>query len=84
MFNDWTCLIAQARVEVRLSATGLIAGEFHVNAEAVENVHDRLTSLRVERIDETCHKELHSCHRIQFYRLSYNKHTPDEYAVYKV
>jgi hypothetical protein len=41
-----------------LSATGLVGREFHVNAEAVENVHDGLASFRVERIDETGHKEL--------------------------
>jgi len=45
-------------------------GEFHVNADAMENVYDRITSFRVERIDEICHKNA-LLSRIQFYRLSY-------------
>jgi hypothetical protein len=56
MFNNWPGIRSQACVESGLSATGLIAREFNVNADAVENVHDGLTSFRVERIDETRHK----------------------------
>ena len=58
MFCERARFIAQACVEGRLSATGLVLGEVHGNAEAVENVHDGLTSLRVERIDETGNEEL--------------------------
>jgi len=64
VFNDGSRLRAQARVEGRLSATGLVAGEVHVNAEAVENVHDCLTSLRVERIDEAGDEELNVSHEL--------------------
>ena len=62
MFSDGTGFGAQACVEGWLSATGLVGREVHVNAESAENVHDRLTSLRVERIDETGHKELNMSH----------------------
>jgi len=61
-----SCFFSQACVEVRLSAAGLVAREFHVNAEAVKNIHDGLTGLRVERIDEACHEQLHSCHEYYF------------------
>ena len=37
-------------------------GEVHVNVEAVENVHDGFTSLRVERIDETGDEKLDVSH----------------------
>ena len=53
---------AQACVEGWLSATRLVAGEFHVNAEAAENVHDGFTSLRVERIDEAGDEKLNGRH----------------------
>ena len=62
MFRNRARLCTQACVEGWLSATGLVAGEVHVNAEAVENVHDGLTSLRVERIDETGDEELNVSH----------------------
>jgi hypothetical protein len=45
-----------------LTAAGLIAWELHVNAEAAENVYNRLTSLRVERIDKTRDEKLHCGH----------------------
>ena len=62
MFRDGTCLRAQACIETRLSATGLVGREVHVNAEAAENVHDGFTSLRVERIDETGDEKLNMRH----------------------
>ena len=62
VFNDGACLGTQARVEGRLSATGLVGGEVHVNAEAVENVHDGFTSLRVERIDKAGDEKLNVRH----------------------
>jgi hypothetical protein len=40
----------------------LVGREVHVNAEAVENVHDGFTSLRVERIDEAGDKKLDMSH----------------------
>jgi hypothetical protein len=58
MFRERTRFVAQACVKGRLSAAGLVVREFHGNAETVENVHDGLTSLRVERIDETGNEEL--------------------------
>jgi len=58
MFRKRTRFAAQACVKSRLSAAGLVLREFHGNAEAVENIHDGLTSLRVERIDETGNEEL--------------------------
>jgi hypothetical protein len=45
-----------------LPTASLFAGEVHTNAEAVENVHDRLTRLRVEGIDETGDEKLDGCH----------------------
>ena len=59
---DGSRLRPQARVEGWLSATGLVGREVHVNAEAVENVHDGFTSLRVERIDETGDEKLNMRH----------------------
>jgi hypothetical protein len=48
VLRDGACILAQACVKLRLSAAGLFAGEIHVNAEAMENVNDGLTSLREE------------------------------------
>lgn len=62
VFSDGACLRTQACVEGWLSATGLVGREIHVNAEAVENVHDGFTSLRVERIDETGDEKLNMRH----------------------
>ncbi len=62
VFSDEARLRSQARVEGWLSATGLVGREIHVNAEAVENVHDGFTSLRVERIDETGDEKLNVSH----------------------
>ena len=62
VFCDGACVCAQTRVEGWLSATGLVAGEVHLHAQAVENVYNGLTGLRVERIDETCHKDLNVRH----------------------
>ena len=42
-------IFAQTCVEGGLSAAGLSGGKVHTNAEAVENVHDRFTSLREEK-----------------------------------
>ena len=66
-----TRLGAQTCVEVWLSATGLVGREVHVDAEAAENVHDGLTSLRVERIDETGDEELDSCHESILIRIDF-------------
>ena len=62
MFYNRTRFRAQTGVERWLSTAGLVGGEFHVKAEAVENVHDGLTSLRVERIDETGDEKLDVSH----------------------
>ena len=62
VFSDGTGFRSQACVEGWLSATGLVGREVHVNAEAVENVHDGFTSLRVERIDETGDEKLNVWH----------------------
>ena len=56
VFRNGTRLCAQTRVEVRLSAAGLVRRELHVHAQAVENVYDGLSRLRVEGIDEAGHK----------------------------
>jgi hypothetical protein len=40
----------------------LLAGEVHADAKAVENVHNRLTSFREERIDKTGNEELDCGH----------------------
>jgi hypothetical protein len=48
MFRNGTRVLAEARVEYRLSATSLIAGEIHTDAEAAENVYDGLASFREE------------------------------------
>jgi len=62
MFRDRACFDPQARIEWRLSTTGLITSEVHVNAEAVENIHDGLTRFRVERIDKASDEELDTSH----------------------
>lgn len=62
VFCDRARLRSQARVEGWLSATGLVGREVHVNAEAVENVRDGFTRLRVERIDETGDEKLNVRH----------------------
>jgi hypothetical protein len=63
---------SQAGVEGGLSATGLVAGEVHVQAEAVENAHDRLTSFRVERIDQAGDEELDVWHATIVIRIPVN------------
>jgi hypothetical protein len=62
VFGDGARIFAEACVELRLSAAGLLTGEIHVNAEAVENVHDGLTSFREERIGEAGDEELDLSH----------------------
>src|SRR5512138_2822741 len=62
MLHNRTCFEAQAGVEGRLSATGLVAGKFHGQAEAAENADDGLSRLRVERIDKTGDEKLHDRH----------------------
>ena len=64
VFRDGARLRSQACVEGWLSATGLVGREVHVKAEAVENVYDGFTSLRVERIDETGDEKLDVSHKI--------------------
>ena len=63
MFGNGACFGTQPGVEVRLSAAGLIGSEFHGHAEAGENIHNGLTRLRVERIDETGDEELYVSHK---------------------
>jgi hypothetical protein len=58
VFRDGARFEAKPGVEIGLPAAGLVAGEVHVNAEAVENIHDCLPSLRVERIDEAGDEKL--------------------------
>ena len=54
----------QTCVEGRLSAAGLAFWELHGNAEALENIHDGLTRLGVEGIDETGDEELDAGHAL--------------------
>ncbi len=56
VFGNGSRLRAQARVEVWLSAAGLIWREFHIDAQVAEKVYDGLARLRVERINEAGHK----------------------------
>jgi hypothetical protein len=63
MLRNRSGVFSQARVEGRLSAAGLLAGEIHTDAEAAENVHDGLTSLREERIDKAGDEELDCGHK---------------------
>ena len=62
VLRDRACLHAQARVEVGLSAARLIGGEVHVHTQAAENIHNCLTCLRVERIDQAGDEELDGGH----------------------
>ena len=62
MFRNRARILAETCVELRLSAAGLLAGEVHANAEAVENVHDGLTSLREEGIGQAGDEELDGRH----------------------
>jgi hypothetical protein len=62
VFSNGTRFHAQACVEVGLPTTGLVGSEVHGDAEALENVHDRLARLWVERIDKAGDKKLHSGH----------------------
>jgi hypothetical protein len=62
MFCDRPRLCTQPCIEIGLSAAGLVWCELHGYAKALENIHDGLACLRVERIDETCDKELDSRH----------------------
>ena len=74
MFRNGTCILAEACIELRLSAAGLLAGEVHANAEAAENVHDGLTSLREERIGQAGDEKLDGGHESI---LSLNKTMPN-------
>jgi len=62
MFCDSACIMAQASVELRLSATGLITGKAHVNAEAAENINDGLGCVRKERIGQAGDEKLNLGH----------------------
>jgi hypothetical protein len=53
---------AQARIEERLPAAGLVAREVHAQAEAAKNFDDGLAGLRVEGIDEAGDEKLHIGH----------------------
>src|SRR5258706_3324021 len=69
VFCNRACFCARTCVEGWLSATGLVDGKVHINAEATENVHDGFTSLRVARIDEAGDEKLNVSHEsilIQF------------------
>jgi hypothetical protein len=77
MLGNRTRFGAQTRVEVRLSAAGLVGREVHVNAEAVQNVHDRLARLRVEGIDQARDKKLDGGHE---FILSLKRKQVDKYT----
>lgn len=62
MLRHRTRFTAQSGVERRLSAASLFVGKIHIKVEAVENVHDGFTRLRVERIDETGDEQLNVSH----------------------
>jgi hypothetical protein len=62
VFGDGARILAKTCVEGRLSAAGLFAGEFHVDAKAVENINDRLPRLREEGINKTGDEELDCGH----------------------
>jgi hypothetical protein len=62
MFSDRACFDPQTCVEVGLPAAGLVGREFHAHAKAAQNVHDRLTRLRVERIDQAGDEQLDCGH----------------------
>ena len=64
MFGHLTCILAQAGVELRLSAAGLCRRELHVHAQTAKNAYDGLTSFGVERIDQTGDKKLYCGHVI--------------------
>jgi hypothetical protein len=66
MFCNGARIFSQACVEGGLSAAGLLAGEIDTDAEALENVHDGLTRLREERIDEAGDEKLDGGHKIHF------------------
>ena len=63
VFRNRVRILAEAGVELRLSTAGLLAGEVHADAEALENVHDGLTSLREERIGQAGDEELDLSHK---------------------
>src|SRR5262245_31126960 len=63
MFSDRTCFVAQACIEVRLSAASLIFRKLHLHAKTVENAHYGLTRLRVEGIDEAGDEKLNGGHQ---------------------
>lgn len=65
-------------VELRLSATGLVGGEVHADAEALENVHDGLTSFGEERIGEAGDEELDAGH-VSIIRLTFAPSVLEKY-----
>jgi len=62
VLGDRACFSAQTCIEIRLSTAGLIGREIYIQPEAVENVYDSLTRLRVEGIDEAGDKKLDGGH----------------------
>ena len=62
VLGDGARIFTQTCIKGGLSAAGLLAGEVHADAEAVENVHDGFTSLRKEGIDEAGDEELDCGH----------------------
>ena len=62
VFCNCTSILSKTGVELRLSAAGLIGGEVHVTAEALENLHDGFTSLREERIGQAGDEQLDGVH----------------------
>ncbi len=71
MFRDRAGFHSQSRVEVGLSAAGLIGSEINVYTQAAENIHDSLTRLWVERIDKTGDEELDRDHKSIVIRIIY-------------
>ena len=69
MFRNRAGFGTQARVEIWLSAAGLVDRKVHAHAKAAENVHNRLTSLWVERIDQAGDEELNGSHEAILTRI---------------
>jgi hypothetical protein len=63
MLRDGARVFAETSIESGLSTAGLLAGEVHADAKAVENVHDSFTSFREKGIDKTGNEELDYSHK---------------------
>jgi hypothetical protein len=58
MLGDRARLRPKAGIEVGLSTAGLIGRKIHGQAEVVEDIHNRLPRLRVERVDQAGDEQL--------------------------